>query len=171
MLLDGVEVSQVVCNRKHFLNGALCKGTLLCWNRKGSNTNCWNKVGNMLLFEISLYALWFPFIGTKGPRRNLKKKKQMKNCIGQQPQKFGRIVYHLGGQTQCSCCRAPLYLPLCLRPNNGNHQTPHSCGWRFLKVAGFSSAELMKVTWLAPPTEASAAWGALQMEKMTENSF
>lgn len=74
MLLDGVEVSQVVCNRKHFLNGALCKGTLLCWNRKGSNTNCWNKVGNTLLFEISLYALWFPFIGTKGPRRNLKKK-------------------------------------------------------------------------------------------------
>lgn len=50
---------------------------LSCRNRKGSNTNCWHKVGSTLS-KVSFYAsaFWFPFIGTKGTWTNQEKQLQ-----------------------------------------------------------------------------------------------
>lgn len=53
----------------------LCeRGEFSCWNWKGTNTNCWQKVGGTLfkiLFKISLYAgvLKFSLAVTKDPKQ------------------------------------------------------------------------------------------------------
>lgn len=90
-----------------------------------------------LKYHYMLYD--FPLLEPRDPEATMKNSLRRKNYTGQCPHTFGRIVYHLGEQTQCSCCRAPLYLPLCLRKKTAATIRLHvlrltfSQGGRFLR--------------------------------------
>lgn len=125
MALDGVEVGQVVSAIENIsLRSFVQRDIVVFKTGKGQTETVETKLETHYCLKYHYMLYDFPSLEPRDPEATMKNSLRRKNYTGQCPHTFGRIVYHLGEQTQCSCCRAPLYLPLCLRPNSGNHQTP-----------------------------------------------